>query len=609
MVGHAGGSLSEAGGCGRLLLALGDDRDRQLVEEWAAGLPQYEVVVADSPADVPEKFDLCLCDEESLGEYVTVLEERQQAADPIFLPCVLFVTGEDTDSVEIEQAIEEETALAVQEIIPMPVDQADLGRRVDNLLRAREASLRLAERNQQYRELVRLTPEAILLVRDGRVIYANDSAATLFGSDDADDVVGTPLSAYVPDEDRTVLDALDTIEGEGERVGKGKGSTDSYLDGRLTTSDGETIQVEVAGVEIVFGGEPTTQLILRDVTATRERTQQLTLFERAIQTANQGITIADAQQEDLPLIYVNDAFEDITGYSVAECLGENCRFLQGAGTDEETVATIRRGLESESPVTVEILNYRKDGTPFWNLLDIVPVHDKDGCVTHFLGLQQDITGRIEREQRLGVLDRVLRHNLRNRGNVVLSAAERIRMGEPEDPAEAAARIISAMDELLTISDQVRSFRTLITEETDTVEEFDIVALLNRVIDGWEFGERDASIDLDAPETASVLAHPMLPFGLGELLRWFTDDGVHPLSVRVRTEDDRVTVAFVDHGGMLSEADIEAVRQVRETPVEHTRGLEMWLLRWLVTASDGELSVEEETEQESGTLSVILPSPG
>lgn len=599
MVGHAGDSLSEASGCGRLLLALGDDRDRQLIEEWAAGLPQYEVVVADSPADVPERFDLCLCDEESLGEYVTVLEERQQAADPIFLPCVLFVTGEGTDPVEIEQAIEEETDLAVQEIVPMPVDQADLGRRVDNLLRAREASLRLAERTQQYQELVRLTPEAILLVRDGRVVYANDSAATLFGTDDAGDVVDTPLSAYVPDDDRSVLAALDTIGVEG--------STDEYLDGRVTASDGTTVEVEIAGVEVVFGGEPTIQLILRDVTATRERTRQLTLFERAIETANQGITIADAQQDDLPLIYVNDAFEEITGYSVAECLGENCRFLQGEGTDEETVATVREGLESESPVSVEILNYRKDGTPFWNRLDIVPVRDQDGTVTHFLGLQQDVTGRIEREQRLSVLDRVLRHNLRNRGNVVLSAAERIRAGRADDPAEAAGRIIDAMDELLTISDQVRSFRTLITGGTDEVAEFDIVALLERAIDGWESGERNADIDLDAPESARVLAHPLLPFGLGELLRWFTGSGVRRLSVRVRTDGGAVTVALVDHSEMLSKADIEAARQIRETPVEHTSGLEMWLLRWLVTASDGELSVEEKTEQKPGTLVITLPA--
>lgn len=75
---------------------------------------------------------------------------------------------------------------------------------------------------------------------------------------------------------------------------------------------------------------------------------------------------------------------------------------------------------------------------------------------------------------------------------------------------------------------------------------------------------------------------MLPFGLAELLRWLTDDGVHPLSIAVRSEGDAVTVAFVDHGEILSEMDIEAVRQVHETQIEHTQGLEMWLVRWLVT---------------------------
>ncbi|MFB6219745.1 MAG: PAS domain-containing protein, partial [Halobacteriaceae archaeon] len=74
-------------------------------------------------------------------------------------------------------------------------------------------------------------------------------------------------------------------------------------------------------------------------------------------------------------------------------LGENCRFLQGEDTDPETVATISEAIDAEESVSVEILNYRKDGTPFWNQLDIVPVTDGEGEVTHFLGLQRDITAR------------------------------------------------------------------------------------------------------------------------------------------------------------------------------------------------------------------------
>ncbi|ERH11551.1 MAG: PAS sensor histidine kinase, partial [halophilic archaeon J07HB67] len=104
-------------------------------------------------------------------------------------------------------------------------------------------------------------------------------------------------------------------------------------------------------------------------------------------------------------------------------LGRNCRFLQGDGTDEETVARLRRAIDDERPVSVELLNYRADGTSFWNQLDVVPIRDDEGSVTHYLGLQQDVTERRTRQERLSVLDRVLRHNIRNRTNVIVGTAE------------------------------------------------------------------------------------------------------------------------------------------------------------------------------------------
>lgn len=579
-----GDELGNSEGANRILLVLADDRDRTLLEEWLSGFPGYDVTVASRPEEVPGTFDLCLCDERAVRRFVPVLEARQRAADPVFLPYVLLVTGEESSPPEVRKALVEETDLDVQELVTLPVDQPEFKRRLDNLLRARESSTQLAERTHQYRELVRLAPESILLVRGGQIVYANESAAALFGYENSAAVVDTPLSEHVNESDDAIWGALDTIEA--------RGSTDSYVDARMTASDGGVRDVEVAGVTIQFGGEPTTQLILRDVTDQREREQQLTLFERAIETAAQGVTIADAGQEDMPLIYVNEAFERITGYDAPECLGENCRFLQGEGTDQGTVATIREALEAESPVSVEILNYRKDGTPFWNELDIVPVRDDSGAVTHYLGLQQDITDRIEREQRLSVLDRVLRHNVRNRGNVIQAHADRIRRGVSESPAEDAERIVDSMEDLLAISDQVRTFRSVIGEESGELTEHDLAALVERVIDGLSVESPETQVTLDCPGTAAVVAHPMLPFGVGTLVRRLTDDGISPLTIRVRPGDDAVRVEFHLTEGTLSQIELNVVRGVRETSVEHAQGIEMWLIRWIVTASGGDLFLQD-----------------
>jgi PAS domain S-box-containing protein len=124
------------------------------------------------------------------------------------------------------------------------------------------------------------------------------------------------------------------------------------------------------------------------------------LKDRALSASAEGITIADARLPDRPLIYVNAGFERLTGYSREEVLGRNCRFLQGAGTEADTVTQIRSAIQQGGECTVEILNYRKDGSPFWNRLSITPVEDDSGEVTHFIGIQSDVTTRRRAEDEL-----------------------------------------------------------------------------------------------------------------------------------------------------------------------------------------------------------------
>jgi PAS domain S-box-containing protein len=106
---------------------------------------------------------------------------------------------------------------------------------------------------------------------------------------------------------------------------------------------------------------------------------------------------------DMELVYVNQAFLDATGYAREEAIGRNCRFLQGPGTDPETVREIRKAVASHASIEVEILNYRKDGTSFLNRLRIAPVFDPDGVGIAYLGVQNDVTGfyqsqRLEQER-------------------------------------------------------------------------------------------------------------------------------------------------------------------------------------------------------------------
>ncbi|MGB3192875.1 MAG: response regulator, partial [Limnoraphis sp.] len=120
----------------------------------------------------------------------------------------------------------------------------------------------------------------------------------------------------------------------------------------------------------------------------------LRLLQRAVDASSNGIVIADAQLTDKPLTYVNSGFERTTGYSADEVIGENCRFLQGEDIDQPNLIEMRNSIAEGRETKIIVRNYRKDGTPFWNKLSISPVHDEEGNLTHFIGIQEDISDRI-----------------------------------------------------------------------------------------------------------------------------------------------------------------------------------------------------------------------
>eukprot|EP01026_Neomeris_dumetosa_P054326 TRINITY_DN4885_c0_g1_i9.p1 TRINITY_DN4885_c0_g1~~TRINITY_DN4885_c0_g1_i9.p1 ORF type:complete len:294 (-),score=54.16 TRINITY_DN4885_c0_g1_i9:68-949(-) len=116
---------------------------------------------------------------------------------------------------------------------------------------------------------------------------------------------------------------------------------------------------------------------------------------RVLSGLNHTFVVADATLPDTPLVYASESFLQMTGYSRDEVLGHNCRFLQGEGTDPKEIAKIREGIRLDETVSVRLLNYRKDGTPFWNLLTITPIKGQDGTVVKYVGVQVDVTSKTE----------------------------------------------------------------------------------------------------------------------------------------------------------------------------------------------------------------------
>ncbi|CAN6692547.1 unnamed protein product [Malus baccata var. baccata] len=125
----------------------------------------------------------------------------------------------------------------------------------------------------------------------------------------------------------------------------------------------------------------------------------------ALSTFQQTFVVSDATKPDYPILYASAGFFKMTGYTSKEVIGRNCRFLQGAGTDPQDVAQIREALQGNKSYCGRLLNYKKDGTPFWNLLTIAPIKDESGKVLKFIGMQVEVSKHTE-----GSKDKMLRPN-------------------------------------------------------------------------------------------------------------------------------------------------------------------------------------------------------
>ena len=124
------------------------------------------------------------------------------------------------------------------------------------------------------------------------------------------------------------------------------------------------------------------------------------VLSKILDSCINGVTLADPDQEDMPLVYANKAFETITGYSQEETLGRNCRFLQGNDRDQEAVAKLKAAISNKEAVEVTLRNYKKNGELFYNHLMMMPLFDSKGNLLYFLGVQYDATEQVEADEEI-----------------------------------------------------------------------------------------------------------------------------------------------------------------------------------------------------------------
>ncbi|MBK1877931.1 PAS domain S-box protein [Pelagicoccus mobilis] len=219
-----------------------------------------------------------------------------------------------------------------------------------------------------------------------RFTYANEAIAKAYGFESPEELLGRKQIELMPLENPSTLPTFRKAV-EAKFKLPNLESIEQGPNGKLVVFDNCFVGIIQSRLVYSMVG------IAHDVTSYHHNQSKEKLRLAALDATSEACIIVDAQQPDLPVIYVNDSYLKMTGYSSEEVIGKNPRIMQGSGTDPDTVAQIRDAIKSHRKLKTEILNYRKDGTPFWNALSISPVQDDNGTTSHYVGIMTDATAQ------------------------------------------------------------------------------------------------------------------------------------------------------------------------------------------------------------------------
>jgi PAS domain S-box-containing protein len=249
----------------------------------------------------------------------------------------------------------------------------------------KKAELSLSESEARFRSMVQNSSDIItILSPEAKIKYTSASIIKILGYKE-EDLLGKNLIDFVHKEDKDLVKNLLKKFLEGIQI-------NPVLEYRFLHAEGFYVYLETTWNNFLKN-EHIQGIVLnsRDVSERKHQEENLLLLERAIDSSVNGIIITDPNQPDNPVIYANKAYEQITGYTYFEIIGKNSRYLQKNDRNQPEIEEIRKGLLQHKEVRVVLRNYRKDGKLFWNQLSISPVFNRNGELTNYIGVINDIT--------------------------------------------------------------------------------------------------------------------------------------------------------------------------------------------------------------------------
>jgi PAS domain S-box-containing protein len=259
---------------------------------------------------------------------------------------------------------------------------------MEDITKQKETEIRLIKEKGRLHLYLDTAASMFLVINKDHIIeMVNKKGCEILGYPNKDIVGKNWFASFLPEADRTKLSAMF------DAVITGKASPPDYFENPIFNKNGDKRIIRWRNATFKDDNGANVGVISSgiDVTEAKLAKQRLDIRNRALEAAGNGIIIVDTQLPDLPIIYCNKAFTHITGYKQSEVLGKNCRFLQNDDRDQEAIAVLAKAIQMGKTCRVVLRNYRKDGTLFWNELSLTPLYDEAQKLTHFIGVQNDVT--------------------------------------------------------------------------------------------------------------------------------------------------------------------------------------------------------------------------
>jgi PAS domain S-box-containing protein len=348
-----------------------------------------------------------------------------------------------------------------------------------------------------------------------------------------------------------------------------------------------------------------------DVSEAKSHERNRLLFETYAEKSDTVMFITDA---DGVIEYVNPAFERTTGYSAAEAIGQTPRILKSDEQEGAFYGELWETITAGDTWEAEIVNQTKSGERYETIQRITPIENNRGEIQYYVALERDITQRQLRKQVLDVLNRVLRHNVRNSVTIIDGHAELL-ASEPKDTdVQAAAESIREQATTLeAITERTETIRRLISllEGDEDASPMDL-SETKSVIDQYRVEYPDAEVELtiDTNEGAAIKHGAVFEVALKELIEnaiEHNDQATPHVEITVinSPETNEAVMEIADSGPGLPKAKWEIIKSGEETQLRHTEGVGLWVVYWAVTALGGTVECSRNDSRGS-TITVQLP---